>query len=380
MKWKISLTVMLLCIAQGGWAQDEAKIEAFNGAWKEYSAAVKSGNRNAAVEAARNVLDAGHAVLPAADSRIAILTQNYGSTLLAAGKTDEAREQLEVAVELLTAEYGKDAIELISALAELADASSGVGNDHEQVKLYKRALAISAEHQGDTSPEYGALAFQAGRNVYEMSQSRIGEKYIKIARKIFVAEYGADDANVGMADLYLGKISFSSSRHKQAARYLEEALATFVGDSGSMKSLRLITRALLVDAYESRGKTDLATPHCVAIGAESEFSPDQDYTPIFRLAPQYPVELLAQGVEGFVDLEFTVDVNGFVQNPQVLQSKPGTLPRRGSIRKLGRGEDASFEAAAMEAVNRFRFAPRFVEGEAVAVDGVKTRISFQLVE
>ena len=38
----------------------------------------------------------------------------------------------------------------------------------------------------------------------------------------------------------------------------------------------------------------------------------------------------------------------------------------------------SFEKEALAAVERFRYAPRFEDGEPVAVEGVKTRITFEI--
>ena len=118
-----------------------------------------------------------------------------------------------------------------------------------------------------------------------------------------------------------------------------------------------------MQAYEYWGKSDLATEHCVAIGRVSKLRADQDYQPLFRMAPIYPRRMLSIRAEGSVDIAFIVDESGFTQNPEIIQSGQGS-----------RG----FEKAAIEAVKRFRYAPRFENGEAVAVDNVKTRITFEI--
>lgn len=88
-----------------------------------------------------------------------------------------------------------------------------------------------------------------------------------------------------------------------------------------------------------------------------------DYLPIVRVAPVYPARALSRGLEGFVDLSFTVTSTGSVENPIVLQST-----------------SSLFERAAIRAVLKFKYKPRVVDGVPVAVPGVKTRISFQLEE
>jgi protein TonB len=86
-----------------------------------------------------------------------------------------------------------------------------------------------------------------------------------------------------------------------------------------------------------------------------------DYLPIVRVAPVYPSRALSRGLEGFVDMSFTVTATGTVINPIVLQST-----------------SSLFERAATRAVLKFKYKPRVVDGIPVEVSGVKTRITFEL--
>jgi protein TonB len=86
-----------------------------------------------------------------------------------------------------------------------------------------------------------------------------------------------------------------------------------------------------------------------------------DYLPIVRVAPIYPSRALSRGMEGFVDMSFTVTTTGTVRDPIVLQST-----------------SSLFERAATRAVLKFKYKPRVVDGIPVDVSGVKTRITFQL--
>lgn len=88
-----------------------------------------------------------------------------------------------------------------------------------------------------------------------------------------------------------------------------------------------------------------------------------DYLPIVRVAPVYPARALSRGLEGFVDLSFTVTATGTVKDPIILQSS-----------------SSLFERAATRAVLKFKYKPRVVDGVPVEVPGVKTRISFQIEE
>jgi protein TonB len=86
-----------------------------------------------------------------------------------------------------------------------------------------------------------------------------------------------------------------------------------------------------------------------------------DYLPIVRVAPVYPARALSRGLEGYVDMSFTVTTTGTVRDPIVLFST-----------------SSLFERAATRAVLKFKYKPRVVDGVPVDVAGVKTRISFQI--
>ena len=88
-----------------------------------------------------------------------------------------------------------------------------------------------------------------------------------------------------------------------------------------------------------------------------------DYLPIVRVAPVYPARALSRGVEGYVDMGFTVTTTGSVKDPVVLFSTSGL-----------------FDRAATRAVLKFKYKPRVVDGVPVEVPNVKTRISFQIEE
>jgi len=88
-----------------------------------------------------------------------------------------------------------------------------------------------------------------------------------------------------------------------------------------------------------------------------------DYLPIVRVAPVYPARALSRGIEGYVDMSFTVTITGSVRDPIVDYST-----------------SSLFERAATRAVLKFKYKPRVVDGVPVDVAGVKTRITFKIEE
>jgi len=88
-----------------------------------------------------------------------------------------------------------------------------------------------------------------------------------------------------------------------------------------------------------------------------------DYLPIVRVAPVYPARALSRGIEGYVDMSFTVTTTGTVKDPIVVFST-----------------SSLFDRAASRAVLKFKYKPRVVDGLPVEVSGVKTRITFKIEE
>ncbi len=100
--------------------------------------------------------------------------------------------------------------------------------------------------------------------------------------------------------------------------------------------------------------------HDISIGRDGFFS-DGEYMPIVQVAPQYPRRAAERGLEGYVILEFTVTREGTVRDPVVIESSSSV-----------------FDRSAMDAVLRFRYRPRVIDGEPVEVPGVRFRITFEL--
>tara|TARA_A100001388_G_scaffold135613_1_gene100495 strand:- start:2733 stop:3344 length:612 start_codon:yes stop_codon:yes gene_type:complete len=83
--------------------------------------------------------------------------------------------------------------------------------------------------------------------------------------------------------------------------------------------------------------------------------------PLVRINPQYPRNELLAGVEGWVKVRFTVEPDGSVSSPKVVESKPPRV----------------FDSSALRAIKKWKFKPKVVNGVAVSQDGTQI-IEFKL--
>jgi len=89
---------------------------------------------------------------------------------------------------------------------------------------------------------------------------------------------------------------------------------------------------------------------------------DRDVVPLVRVEPQYPMSAKQRGVEGWVELMFTITRLGTVADIVVTASNPGTI----------------FNRSAVQAVSKWKYNPKVEHGTAVDRPGVRQRIRFQL--
>ena len=88
---------------------------------------------------------------------------------------------------------------------------------------------------------------------------------------------------------------------------------------------------------------------------------DGDYLPIVKVAPIYPRRAMTRGVEGDCLIEYTVTTSGAVRDPSVVECSSSLFAR-----------------ASLNAVLRFKYKPRVVDGNPIEVPGVRHVITYKL--
>ena len=89
---------------------------------------------------------------------------------------------------------------------------------------------------------------------------------------------------------------------------------------------------------------------------------DSDVVPIVRIRPQYPLRASERGIEGWVEVEFTISKSGTVKDPSVINSHPSSI----------------FDRSALKAIRKWKYNPKIEDGEPVERPGVKVRLKFDL--
>lgn len=91
---------------------------------------------------------------------------------------------------------------------------------------------------------------------------------------------------------------------------------------------------------------------------------DQDIVPLVRVNPEYPVRAAQRGIEGWVEVTFTISTTGTVKNAKVVGYEPSSV----------------FNKAALRAIRKWKYNPKIEDGKAVERPGVIVRLSFNLAK
>ncbi|MGF6097816.1 energy transducer TonB [Pseudomonas sp. 18175] len=87
----------------------------------------------------------------------------------------------------------------------------------------------------------------------------------------------------------------------------------------------------------------------------------RQYQPLSKEAPDYPERALDKNIEGDCSVEYTVNTQGRVENPKVLD-----------------GCHPLFMRPSLAAANTFRYQPRIVDGKAVPVPAVRNTFHYRI--
>lgn len=349
----LSLMVAHLAVAD---AQTE-----FAESFKAYHDAMERSYFAEAVAHAEKARRLGEEIYAEDAKVVATLAFNHGYALAMLGVNRQATDVLKDTRKLMRRAYGADSPELFRVEMVLLN-TVPEGDGRAQLT---RILKLARRHLAEDGEAMAELKLNGGMRVWwdRRAEGLLGEAAATFAR------LGKTEREA-RAKFWIGKIHLGRDKFRQTVESMTSVVELLPDDD----RIALMARANLVEAYEKLGESDRATEHCLAIGKTVPWTGTADYQPLFKRPPTYPRSALVRNAEGWVLVEFAVDEMGFVREPKVIDSKLGEwvdgVSQSGIVQ--------SFEHAAIAAAKRFRYAPKFVEGEPVAVDGVRNRIVFQM--
>lgn len=271
----------------------------------------------------------------------------------------EALGYLNTALPVIRRELGNDDAYVMTIHMSLGHAYAGFEDFEFSHLHYEQAFSIAQSINSDLM--HADLLAQAGSRLAMIKDSVNARSYLQSALEIFDRQLEPGALRTTFARMSLARYELFVQQPSDALNQLEKVLINLNTDSLEIEE-QIEVRKLMVQALEAMSRRKEATLHCLKISHLKPWKADERTRPVLKLAPEYPPEARKNKIEGYVVVEYTVDEHGFVQAPVIVKStQPDT-----------------FDAAALEASHKFRYAPRLVDGKPVPTSNVKNKFTFKL--
>ena len=277
---------------------------------------------------ARNIAPSDPAVVSSID-QLGILFQSNAQKAIRENRLDDANRWLQNSIEL---GIGRNQIATMRADIDAARIGNMRAERARLLVLANQRIAQGRliEPNGDSAGHYVNLLRAADPNFEGLADTRT----LLASRALAETRAAIGLNNADRAELYLRAATDAG------------APAGEVSDLGAkIASLRV------------------ARPASAAKAPEPTVIAENMMKRTFFIAPTYPDRARERGTEGWVDLEFTVAKDGRTTDAVVRAAEPAE----------------TFDRAALDAVRRWRYEPRVVDG-AIVEQRVETRLRFKLAE
>jgi protein TonB len=235
----------------------------------------------------------------------------------------------------------------------------------------------------DARLEAGDLLVPANRNArhyYELvlsndSHNKAARQGLKViaGRLVLEARTSIDNGDFANAEMLLGEVEILDPQNGQLLATAEALRASRESAEAERAAAELRAQSELETSDDLPTEATLqATPAVATVPVDEGTSSDAGsfnaepvaVSSLIRtryVAPKYPRSAQRRNLSGWVDISFTVDVDGTVKDVAVRESEPGT----------------TFDDAAMRAVEKWEFEPVLYDGAAIE-QRVAVRMMFAL--
>ncbi|KAF7775043.1 hypothetical protein PCIT_a1137 [Pseudoalteromonas citrea] len=352
-------TVAALILCFGNVFASQNTQQEFNQAYQAYQHAVENKNDTDKYELAKKAYFLGQKVYGKGQQNTLNLAANYAESM----PDDMKKEQVALYQEIVTATeklYNTQSSQLIDPLLSLAKSLVESGKRSAWHAHIEHALKI-AKYSEDIVLE-SKVNFEAAKILFTSREHyRKAKQYLKRTDEINITHLPADSMHRLEVDMWVAAYETGRKRHNAAIERLNNVVDVFDKNLDFEHPYELFAHSRLVAAYERKGDREAATKHCIAIAQMRPWNDNIEQTPLYRKEPKYPTGAAKMGREGSVQLEFTVTPSGFVKDIIILNPEEGS----------------GFKNTSIKALKKWRYAPKFVDGVAVAAKS-RVQLDFRL--
>ena len=336
--------------------------EAFSSVYKKYNQAIALNNYEEALVFAEKAYEMGKEKFKGGSQEMASLAFNLGLVLNQNQEYGRALPFLAEGLEGLKTNFGEDNINLLDSYIELGKANVGLHKTSPAKRYFRKAIELVELEYGAENALLVDINLEIGNFIFRKAQ--VGaEDFYEHAYLVGKAAFPEGDYRTGIAAFSLGKVYDVKRRKKKAEQFYLEALQIYEKAPPPDLAFVMVAHTFLVQFYSEKGDDEKATEHCVKVGYLRGNADIDSARPLYKMRPTYPQSALEDGKEGTVLIKYSVGADGKVMNT-IVQDSSGD----------------AFSKMALRTIQKWRYAPRIVDGNPVQTDELQYRISFRLTE
>ncbi len=199
---------------------------------------------------------------------------------------------------------------------------------------------------------------------YQSAQLYVEEKQYVEATAALEAWIAAEPMPNGAAYYLLGASYYYLHQIDRALPNAEKAVELGKSSNMHVEAHYAMLAALYEEAGQAAAAESVRAEMAVLFSPEEAYRAPQPPQPMVRINPDYPMRALQRGIEGWVDVQYTISATGAVSDPIVLASSPKNI----------------FDDAAIKAVSRWQYNPTTQGDASVEFTGMRTKIRFALAD
>ncbi|MGB3726010.1 MAG: energy transducer TonB [Glaciecola sp.] len=368
-KGQTTWLVLIAFIALSAWSLPAyAQKEAFFAQYKQYQQQVEALQDEVSLaEQATNLADLASDVFGATHVNTVNLTISAANHYRNAKLNDKALELYDIALGLYKDSDNNNQEDFARLLIDVLSVQGNQLSIKDKTRLSDDLYDTLQDYFNDDKPTKDNVVFslimfnglvESGNITRRMrSLPSLSEDLVALADKLLTP-----NASVTVrAKFNAGRLFEARKRKSDAIKYYTSVIDIIEDELEVDHPFALSSHARLVGLYESTGKSDEATKHCIAIGKMKPWDDNIEPTPLYRIPPRYPEKYGRKGKEGFAIIEFDISPSGFVENPKLLETN-------GSL----------FGKSSIEVLSKWRYAPKVIDGKTVTAHGRKVRLDFTM--
>jgi TonB family protein len=346
--------------------------DTFSQVYQDYVASQKTENHQQTLQLAKQSVELGKTKFGVSDANTINLTYNLANSYAAVKDYNSAFDTMEIVTSGFKTLHGEHSEQLFVAILEQLnffpkDLGSNLTEQKRVLKpKAKQAIEIAnflAEQSKEKAPFlYFKLSKVITQNPIVYHVQREAKKYTEMAYEGLVNSVGKSDYRTLEIQFILATIKTGTRKFNQAIELYEDLIANISNQLDTSHPYELAARSRLVNIYEQKGESEKATQHCIQIGKMTPWEQDMEPTPLFRVEPKYPLSAAKRGKEGWAKMSFTIDKMGFVNDVKLLDVKGGS----------------DFGKESVKVLEKWRYAPKFEDGQAVTAKNLTVQLDFKL--